>query len=362
MHDLHDLGAAERKADPLVPGRLVVLTGGCGFLGQHLTRELLAGDGCRVRLLDLGRRECCLYDYECDDHVDIRLGRDVSRRESMEGDFDGAHAVVHLAGVISFLQRDRDRLRRVHVEGTANVVEGARRAGVGAFIHVSSVAALGYGDGASTLVDEEFRFDWREAERRRKHYMLSKRDADAVVRERADGMHAVIIYPGLMFGPGDLANAPKFARAYGTGGTRVSAPGGTNVVDVRDVARGIARAVESPPPPGGYLLSGHNVRHLEIGRVFSESLGAAPPERVLPAGLRPVLYGTALLLERLSPRPPQLTADAVDSGFRFRYYTHDKATAVLGWRPEIPLETSVRDTVTWLRENGLVDGAGNGRD
>ena len=114
----------------------------------------------------------------------------------------------------SFRLKDRDHLYQVNVEGTRHVLEAAVNAGVKHFIHVSSVAALGYKNNKTDLVDETFEFDWSIALEKHKHYMRSKYLADQVVKEFSDKINSLIVYPGLMFGPGDYNASLNLIEAF----------------------------------------------------------------------------------------------------------------------------------------------------
>lgn len=330
-----------------------VITGGCGFLGQHLARALLDGfPEARVRLLDL-HTPSQLFGFSDQERVRIETGADITRPRALRGCFDGAAAVVHLAGLVSFALQDRARLERVNVGGTRTVLAEAGRAGVPRFVHVSSAAAHGYSDEPGYPVDETFRFDWNEAQRHRKHYMLTKRRAeDEVERYRAAGGTAAILSPGLLFGPGDTNGAAAFIQAMASNRIRMNPSGGTTVVDVRDVAQGIVQTLAAGIGNDKFLLSGHNLSFAEMNRTVARVLGVSPPRWTLPRGVDRVLVPWLLLAERLLPQPPDLTADQVHSAFRFRYISNRKAFNRLGWRPQFSFERSVRDTVEWLHATG----------
>jgi dihydroflavonol-4-reductase len=330
----------------------IVITGGCGFLGQHLTRALLeAFPETPIRLLDLCPNPNRLFDFSGEQRVAVQTGVDVTDVDALRGCFDGAGAVIHLAGLISFALKDEVRLEQVNVGGTRNVLAEVRRAAVKRVVHVSSVAALGYGDDPECPVDEAFRFDWRVAEQYKKFYMLTKRRADAEVeRFRAAGGIATIVYPGLLFGPGDMKGAAALIEATAAGRIDMNPPGGTNVVDVRDVARGIVQVLKEDVGNEDLLLSGHNLSFAEINGAIAGVLDVPAPLRTLPRGLDRLLFPLLLSAERLLPRFLDLSADQVHSAFRFRYFSNRKAGERLGWIPEFSFERTVQDTVHWMRK------------
>ncbi|MCD6393066.1 MAG: NAD-dependent epimerase/dehydratase family protein, partial [Planctomycetes bacterium] len=193
----------------------IVITGGCGFLGQFVVRQLLETGNCPLlKIIDLKANGAALFDFAGDKNVEIVMGADVCDYDSIVGEFTGAYCVIHLAGVVSFSLKDELLLRSVNVDGTRNVLRAAHDNDVKCVIHVSSVAALGYNDDKDNPVNEEFGFDWSIAEKRKKFYMLTKHQADLEVAEfRRQGLNTVVVYPGLMFGPGDAANSARLIKA-----------------------------------------------------------------------------------------------------------------------------------------------------
>ncbi|MCH7497624.1 MAG: hypothetical protein IH971_07220 [Candidatus Marinimicrobia bacterium] len=99
---------------------------------------------------------------------------------------------------------------------------------------------------------------------------------------RRNGMAAVIVHPGLMFGPGDYRKSAKMIRAVAAGKLVISLPGGTNVVDVRDVGRRIVAVLQHGLRDENYLLSGWNLTFNDIFRIIAAEVGARPPRITLP--------------------------------------------------------------------------------
>jgi len=152
---------------------MVLVTGGAGIMGSVLVRRL-AQRGERVRVLTLPGDPCVSRIADCT--TDIRYG-DVSQASSIAGVCDEVTTVYHLAAVI--LSWDDTVFDRVNVRGTANVVDEAKRAGVGHFIQVSS---------ASVIYP------------RPTPYSLSKRAGEEIVK--GSGLRWTIIRPTLVYDKG----------------------------------------------------------------------------------------------------------------------------------------------------------------
>jgi dihydroflavonol-4-reductase len=286
--------------------------------------------------------------------VEIRTGQDICDQEAIRPAFQEVDVVVHLASLISQSLHDRERLYRANVLGTRNVLTASSQSGVNLFIHIGSVAALGYSNDPEKHADESFRFDWSLAESRRKYYMLTKHQADLEVEAfRRDGRAAVILHPGLMFGPGDNRNTAKLIRAISHNRMLVSTPGGNNVVDVRDVARGIVAALKHGITGGNYLLSGWNMAFKEIARTIARETGGKAPRITLPAAFRPLLYWPLLAFESIPGNRPSLSVADLDSAFCYRYFDHSRAERDFGWTPDIPFRQTIADAYAWMKDHDL---------
>ncbi len=325
-------------------------------MGQHLVHALSQSlPEAKLVVVDLKPSPFPVHDLSALTGVELHVGVDILDSAAMSPLMAGVDQVIHLAGIVSFSLKARKQLEAVNVGGAEAVARAALEARVRQVVQVSSVAALGYNDDAANPIDETHDFDWREAYRRRKYYMISKHRADEVMGAyRRRGLPVVTVYPGLIMGPGDHCNTVKMLRPIMQGKASFALPGGTNIVDVRDVTRGIVELVTRGFTSGSYLLSGHNMSSMEIIRTIVGQAGGKVPRRTLPRFMRWPLYQLALLGERLAPHLTGITADNVDSSFKYRYFSHDLATRTFGWHPEISFAQSVSDTVAWLRQHELL--------
>jgi len=331
----------------------ILITGGCGFLGQYLIRDLLNEfDDSRIKVLDLKPNPNSLFDFTNNLNIKTLLNKNICDYDSIACEFKNTDLVIHLAGIVSFSVKDKELLEAVNVRGTRNVLEAAAFNRVKRFIHISSVAALGFNNNKNKTVNEDFHFDWNIAEKRKKYYMLTKHLADIEVgKYAAKGLDCVTLYPGLMFGPGDMTNSARLIKAIKQKRIPFNMPGGTNIVDVRDTARGIAACLKNWKTDTGYLLSGHNLTFKEINGTIAEELGVKCPALTLPAFLNPLLFNLLNFIESRAKNKLELTADNLDSAFKFRYFDNNKAGRELEWRPEISFKQTIKDTIEWMDRN-----------
>lgn len=329
----------------------ILITGGCGFLGYYLIRDIKKNfPKATIKILDL--KENPLDNFKVKDaKIEISLGKDITNQNSIKEEFKGVDTVIHCAGLVSFSLKDKENLFKVNVDGTKNVLKSAFENGVKNFIHISSVAALGYKDSKNDLVDENFKFDWKVAEKKHKYYMLSKYLADIEVRKYKNKMNTLILYPGLMLGPGDLKNSAKLIQAIKEKRIPFNMPGGTNIADVRDVSKGIVLAMKNKST-GDFLLSGHNLLFSDSNRIIAEVVGQDAPSKTMPKFLNTLLYFILLNVEKIKPNI-ELTADNIDSAFKYRYFNNSKATKGFNWKPEIEFRKTIQDTYNWMVKDGI---------
>ena len=324
-------------------GRCLV-TGGGGFIGRHVVRELSAA-GWQVRVMLAPGEPAHLL--EGLDVAEVVVG-DVRDLPSLDAAVDGCDAVVHMAAIYALWMRDYKPLYDVNVQGTLNVMEACRAAGVRRIVYTSSVAALGVLDGeASAVEDTPFNQHGRCP-----HYIASKAEAEHGVRALQDaGLPVVIVYPAMPYGPGDHRPTPTgltVLRILG-GAYFLASPGGMNAVDVRDVARGHLLALEQAAPGSRYLLSGHNLSVERMFALVKEVGGVERSHRVAPPWALRLLGWIGDVVGRFAE--PLVDSRTVRYTGQSLFYDCSRTERELGWTRR-PIEDTLADAVAWFREHG----------
>ena len=103
------------------------------------------------------------------------------------------------------------------------------------------------------------------------------------------------------------------------------------------------------------LLCGWNLTFKQINKTIAERLNVKPPTLILPKIFNNPLFQLLLLTEKISKNKLQLTADNLDSAFKFRYFDNTKAGTQLEWKPKIQFEQTIRDTIEWMKANDLLE-------
>src|SRR5262245_23531307 len=215
-------------------GRPVCVTGGPGFLGYHLVRPLREL-GAAVRVFGLRPPEGHPLWGRPDVEVHVA---DLADATSLRRALAGCSVVFHVAGLVADSGPAVRRMHAVNVEGTRNVLAAADR--TTRVVHTSSVVAVGAStDGRPLDEDSPFNLEGVDFP-----YVHSKREAERVAL--AGGRDVVVVNPAYLIGPDDheLSVMGRLCTRFWRGRLPVTLPGGLNLVDVRDVARGHLLAAE----------------------------------------------------------------------------------------------------------------------
>ncbi len=318
------------------------VTGGTGFVGANLVRELLA-DGWAVRAL---AREGS--DQRNLEGLPIAVVTG-SVNDDLAPALEDCDALFHVAAHYSLWRADRDAVQRSNVEGTRNILASARRARVPRTVYTSSVAAIGVlHNGVADEAHQSRPDELIGAYKRSKYY--AEREA---LRAADEGQDVVIVNPTTPLGPWDRKPTPTgeiLVRFLG-GGMPFLLDTGLNFVDVRAVARGHIAAWERGARGERYILGGDN---LSLRRLL-DRVGAAAGKRVPPSIPQAIPLAAAwideILLGRL--RPPRIPLDGVLMAKELMYYDSSKARVKLGYEPG-DLDRAIADAVSWFRSNGYL--------
>jgi len=321
----------------MLPDSKLLVTGGTGFLGAYLIRQLLA-KGYAVRAT---RRANSPMDLVADiaDQVEW-VDADVTDVVALEDAMTGITEVLHCAAMVSFHPRDVARMMQVNVEGTANVANLALEMGVRKMIHVSSIASLGRAKDRPTL-DEDSK--WVQS-RGNSNYAISKYLSEQEVwRAHHEGLAVAIVNPAIIFGSGfwNLGSAKFFTQVEG--GLKFCPTGSTGFVDVRDVARFMVHLLEGPQNGERYILNSENASFRRLFDLIGASIDKKPPFIPVSPLLAEVAWRVEWLKEKILGAEPMVTREAARSSVSKYFYTSDKSKTVFDFTYR-SLETTIRET------------------
>lgn len=318
-----------------------LVTGGCGFIGRHLVRALLAR-GETVRVLDIAAPHDELGDAE---HVAGSILDAALVGEAMAG----VRRVYHLAGIAHLWVPRREDFDRVNARGTEIVLQAAAEHRVERVIHCSTESILLPAPGpAARSIDESTLPPETEMPG---PYTQSKHRAErAALAAAYAGLDVVVVNPTLPIGPDDPNMTPPTAMLlhFLNGNSPFFLDCILNLADVREVAAGIVLAADLGEPGARYILGGQNVSLRELLGMIEKEAGRPMPKYSIPP---PVALTMATLIEwnanYLTRKRPAATQEGVRLALRSAPFDTQKAEHELGYSVR-PVDTALKETLRWL--------------
>ncbi len=322
----------------------VLVTGGTGFIGQHLVAALAAG-GRQVRVLDIRPPVCPVSD------VEYVAGSVLDPNQVDEALHDVAE-VYHLAGLPGMWIPRKSDFYAVNCHGTEVVVTAARKRGIVRFLHCSTESILFR---PSPLRDAASESSLLPPQEMPGLYTRSKMLAEQFAAQAAaSGFPLIIGTPTMPIGPHDHNLTPPTAmlRHFLSGRVHLYLDFIVNLVDVRDVAVGLILAMEHGQIGHRYILGGESISLKMILQLMATISGRRYVSIPVPGRVAEI---SAAMLEFISDhvthRPPTGTAEGVRIALRATELSIEKAQRELGYAPR-PIEPTLRDTIAYLLGGG----------
>jgi dihydroflavonol-4-reductase len=332
----------------------ILVTGGTGFVGANVVRELVAL-GAAVRVLARRGGDRRALEGVA---VDIVEG-DLLDAASLARAVRGVDTLYHVAADYRLWARDPSELHRVNVDGTRAMLQAAADAGVRRVVYTSTVGALGIpADGTPGTEDTPVSLADMVGP-----YKASKFLAERVAMEFAGrGLPVVVVNPSAPVGPWDVKPTPtgRMIVDFMRGRMFATLDTGLNIVHVCDVARGHVLAAERGRAGERYIL-GHahgNLSLAEIGRLLAETTGRPGPRLRVPYAVAWCGAACTEAVARLTGRPPAVPLTAVRMAKKRMYFSPAKAIRELGLPQTDPRE-ALADAVLWFASHGYARLAGS---
>jgi farnesol dehydrogenase len=323
----------------------VLVTGGAGFLGRNVVSSLLEA-GHEAVLLVRGGRRPGLPDAATVIDGDVRDAHTFTRAA------EGCGAIIHAAAMVKIWSARREDFDDINLGGIRNAISAARAHNI-RLVYTSSFMAVG--PTPESGVDET---QSHPGPPFHNDYERTKALADEVARAyAAEGGDIVILYPGVVYGPGELTDGNIIAKMIADQ-MNGRLPGIVGPGDrlwsysfVEDVARAHVAALERGRKGERYLLAGDNATLTEVFAAASARAGRDLSPRKLPYGLSRLVGRAMWFWADLTGKMPDLTHQAVGIFEKHWAYRSDKAIRELGYRVR-PLAEGIGDTVDWLVAEG----------
>lgn len=324
--------------------RTAFVTGGTGFVGLNLVKELMIR-GWDVTALHRPTSELKFLKRF---RPKLAVGEITDADSLLRTLPQGTDTVFHVAGNTSMWRGGDAQQTRDNVDGTHNVVEAALARGVRRLIVTSSISAYGPVAGEVTEATPSL------AATASVNYQKSKWQAQEVARAAVSrGLEVVIMQPGAIMGPYDVGTWSRVFLMVRDGKLPGVPKSGLTFTHVREVVAAHIAAASAGENGGQYLLGGENKTMLDLVREVSLLLGKPAPTKEMSVGLLRMVALGGDLLSRVTGKEPPITPEVVKTIGKNTYTFSAKAQRDLGYRI-VPLNQMVKDCYDWMVAEGRI--------
>lgn len=322
----------------------IFISGATGFIGEHLSLKL-ANEGHTVHALYRS-----LSKTKNLQHPNIRLFHgDIIDVESLEKAMNGCEQAYHVAAYAAAWEDNPGDFVKFNVQGTLNVIDTAKKAGVKKTV-VTSTAGI-FGPSLNGTITEKSVSPLPHFT----GYERSKAESERLIADRVQkGQHIVIVNPTRVFGPGVLNESNSVTimiHKYIQGKWKFLPGDGRslgNYVFVHDVVQGHMLAMEKGRAGERYILGGSNVSYIEFFEEVKRQSGKGFSLMKVPLPLMLAVGHTFIGLNKLFKVRPKITPAHVQK-FNYNWeVSSEKAEKELGYRVT-PFGKAINETIITLR-------------
>ena len=337
---------------------MILVTGGTGLVGAHLLLALV-NNGEKVRAIhrvssDLDAVKNVFSYDTCETETLFNkiewIIADITDVTTLEAAFKNIEYVYHCAAFISFNPRHYPVLKKVNIEGTANVVNFCLTEGVKKLCYISSIATLGKTTDES-LSTEETEFN---PEEKNSVYAITKHEAEMQVwRGTQEGLDAIIVHPGVIIGEGIWNSASGGIFRTISKGLRYFTPGGVSIVDVKDVVKVMINLTSSPIKNEAYILVAKNIYYKELLTKISDGLNKKPPNKTIAKWIMISFANLDWFFYKIFKIKRKLLKATVRSLYRNSFYDASKIEKEIDFKFTPTNKTIERVTKNYRRDFNL---------
>jgi nucleoside-diphosphate-sugar epimerase len=296
---------------------MILVTGATGLVGSHLLVQLLQENE-EVKALFRSEKQIEKTKNVFSFHNQLELfdkinwvKGDINDIPSLEIAFENISHVYHCAALISFDPSDEDELRKINIEGTANVVNCCIDFDVKKLCHVSSIAALGNPKEHETTITEET--EWNPEELH-SDYAITKYGAEMeVFRGHQEGLEVIIVNPGVIFGYGFPKKGSDVIIQSVKKGLSFYTKGNIGIVSVDDVAKCMIQLMKSNNNGERYTLVGENISTKALLDFIAEELKLKKTSREATKLMTSIAWRMDWLISKILNRKRKLARSTATS-------------------------------------------------
>ena len=319
---------------------MILVTGATGFLGSHLVKELVQ-QGKKVRAL---KRSTSVIPPILTDLPQELLQwhtGDILEIDSLREAFADVDYIYHCAAMVSFNPRRYEKMMKINVEGTANVVNIALEANIKKLVHVSSVAALGRKKDGEKITEKN---TWSNS-KLNSGYAISKFISETEVwRGREEGLKATIVNPSVILGPSydwSEGSPALFKRAHK--GMKFFTKGINGMVDVNDVTQVMIKCMESNVEGQRFIVNGDNVPFLNFFKQCAKHFDKPAPKIYVRKWMGTLAWWIDGIRTTFTGGEPLFTRETVRASRNRSFYVNQKVKDTFNFS-FTPLEETIERT------------------
>jgi len=314
---------------------MILVTGATGLVGSHLLLQLLSKNETvkalyrdkskieTVKQLFLSKNQIVLFEQ-----INWIKG-DITDIPSLEKAFENITSVYHCAALISFDPKDEEDLRKINIEGTANVINCCIDKKVNQLCYVSSIAALGDAKENEFLITEET--EWNP-EKLHSDYAISKYGAEMEVwRGQQEGLNCIVVNPGIIFGSGFPEQESNRFFAAVKKGISFYTKGKTGIIAVEDVVSIMHSLMMQKQFNQRFILVAENTTFEQLLFEIAEAMQVKKPFIHANITLTNLAWKMDWLISKLTGRKRKFTKLTAIASHNKKEYSNAKINSVLNY-------------------------------
>ena len=329
---------------------MIFVTGSTGLVGSHILLKL-AKIGENFKALkrsssSLGICKSVFSFYNADalfEKINWVEG-DVNDIPSLTEGMKGCEKLIHCAAIVSFYASDADLLKKVNIEGTANVMNVALASNVKKVGFVSSIAALGR-NYSLEMVDEECQFKTTKLD---SNYALSKYYAEQEVwRASNEGLDVVIVNPSVILGPGDWTKGSSQIFQKIHKGLKFYTEGSTGYVDVNDVAESLLQLLFSDIKNERFIVNGANLKYRDCFDRIAVALNKPKATFKVTPLFKEIAWRVEAVRAFFTNQKPLLTKETANSAMTNSNFNTSKIETMIKFQ-FTDIDTTIKKYAAWF--------------
>ncbi len=333
---------------------MILVIGSTGLVGSHLLLKLVQNnDKVRAIYRRAHKKETVkhVFSYYINNYEALFekiewLEADITDIPELQEAFENVTHVYHCAAFVSFEPDKYRTLRKINIEGTANIVNICLSKNVKKLCYVSSIAAIGKNNNPENLITEETKWN---SEEDNSVYAITKYGAEIEVwRGTQEGLDAVIVNPGIILGPGywrSGGSGSLFYKIYK--GLNYYTSGSSGYVDILDVTSAMHQLMESSIVNENFILVGDNLSFRDFNIKTAEALGISKPQKLIKPWQLNLFWRFDWLSHKLLGKRRKLSKQLAKSLTMISKYDNSKIIEALNFE-FTPIEASIKRTSEFL--------------